>query len=298
MVHVIFLLMFLIDVVIGDWIEVTKVGHSNTKQLVGPKRLLTATPPSYKVTLDRPTSLYEITTIKKSAPIKQNEGEKLIYNNNETKKINLTNSKITHESDEEEILIEDEKINEPNFTQETKDDNISLEDDDDDDESTDEDSDEQNNKRVSVISIIRHVQTQLLDFKGRTLQAKVEHLEKLRDNMIYEIKYQISNMLNPPKENQSESRLFKDESGEYHMEYPSNEGALMTIGLLTFAVFLIKLVLKLIYIFKLKQQNYYPITTTTPVSIFLRKTKREIEQDDKIEESVRILRYLEEYSPS
>jgi len=30
---------------------------------------------------------------------------------------------------------------------------------------------------------------------------------------------------------------------EHQMDYPSNEGALMTIGFLTFAVFLIKLVL-------------------------------------------------------
>lgn len=38
-----------------------------------------------------------------------------------------------------------------------------------------------------------------------------------------------------------ETREYKEE--HYHMDFPSNEGALMTIGFLTFAVFLIKLVL-------------------------------------------------------
>lgn len=39
----------------------------------------------------------------------------------------------------------------------------------------------------------------------------------------------------------SETREYKGE--HYHMDFPSNEGALMTIGFLTFSVFLIKLIL-------------------------------------------------------
>lgn len=38
----------------------------------------------------------------------------------------------------------------------------------------------------------------------------------------------------------TQARDYKDDS---HVDFPSNEGALMTIGFLTFAVFLIKLVM-------------------------------------------------------
>lgn len=44
-----------------------------------------------------------------------------------------------------------------------------------------------------------------------------------------------------PSNKNVETREYKEE--HHHMDFPSNEGALMTIGFLTFAVFLIKLVL-------------------------------------------------------
>lgn len=40
----------------------------------------------------------------------------------------------------------------------------------------------------------------------------------------------------------SEARGYHDDD-DTHMDFPSNEGALMTIGFLTFGVFLIKLVI-------------------------------------------------------
>ncbi|XP_050296453.1 uncharacterized protein LOC126736231 [Anthonomus grandis grandis] len=134
-----------------------------------------------------------------------------------------------------------------------------------------------------TMSVFRHIQDQLLDFKGRTFDAKVDHLKKLRDTILYEIKHRISKLFKPFNDPSSARTLYKDD-GEHHIDYPSHEGALMTIGFLTFAVFLIKLVLKLIYTLKMKQQFYQTTTTTTPVSIFLRE-----------EETARILKSIEEY---
>lgn len=53
----------------------------------------------------------------------------------------------------------------------------------------------------------------------------------------------MTNLWGPSDQNR-QARGYKD---EHHMDFPSNEGALMTIGFLTFAVFLIKLVLVKFY---------------------------------------------------
>lgn len=50
----------------------------------------------------------------------------------------------------------------------------------------------------------------------------------------------ISKLWKREQDDKNEARGYKD---EHEMDFPSNEGALMTIGFLTFAVFLIKLVI-------------------------------------------------------
>ncbi|KAJ8953053.1 hypothetical protein NQ314_007428 [Rhamnusium bicolor] len=98
----------------------------------------------------------------------------------------------------------------------------------------------------------------------------------------------IIRLWNPPEK--SEARGYKDEDS--HMDFPSNGGALMTIGFLTFAVFLIKLVIKLVHALKYKQQYYGMPTTTTAASVvFLKRRKR----DEDEQESAKILQYIEEF---
>ncbi|KAL1501150.1 hypothetical protein ABEB36_006534 [Hypothenemus hampei] len=144
--------------------------------------------------------------------------------------------------------------------------------------------------KSNVLNVLKNFQRQLTDFKGTfSLEAKVERLKELRDDILHEIKFRISRLFKPLPS--SESRFYQDLDHDRHdhLDYPSNEGALMTIGFLTFAVFLIKLVLKLIYTLKLKQQYYYYQSTTTPGSIFLKK-------EDNLEESAKIMRYIQEYN--
>lgn len=50
-----------------------------------------------------------------------------------------------------------------------------------------------------------------------------------------------------PKKN--EDRSARDYKDDYHVEFPSNEGALITIAFLTFAVALIKLVLVILLLY-------------------------------------------------
>ncbi|XP_048517804.1 uncharacterized protein LOC125502719 [Dendroctonus ponderosae] len=144
----------------------------------------------------------------------------------------------------------------------------------------------------TFINALNNIQSHLMDFKGKSLQVKVQHLEKLKNDLLHDIKHRISGWSSVVDgQDKFESRLYKNSYfDEHHMDYPSNESALMTIGFLTFAVFLIKLVLKLIYALKMKQQFHYQ-TTTTPASIFLKNVRRDDDQ------STRIMQYLEEYSP-
>lgn len=86
------------------------------------------------------------------------------------------------------------------------------------------------------------------------------------------------------QEERADAREYKN----YHheMDFPSNEGALMTIGFLTFAVFLIKLILKLISALKTKYNTYYNGSDATS---YLGRKRRFVEGGNDI------LQLIEEY---
>lgn len=111
----------------------------------------------------------------------------------------------------------------------------------------------------NFLTIIGMVQDTLLRTKNRNIGNKLLFLKNLRDSLLINIgkliAFKISEchitlsiyseekmraVWQPPNKSE-ETREYKEE--HYHMDFPSNEGALMTIGFLTFAVFLIKLVL-------------------------------------------------------
>ncbi|CAG9565782.1 unnamed protein product [Danaus chrysippus] len=64
-----------------------------------------------------------------------------------------------------------------------------------------------------------------------------------------------------PDEEERPSRRARD-TGRGHVEFPSSEGALMSISFLTFAVFLIKLVLQVIHTYKNKTMMVTPAVVT------------------------------------
>lgn len=115
-------------------------------------------------------------------------------------------------------------------------------------------------------------------------------------------------LLWPNPKNDRQAREYHQE--EDHLDFPSNEGALMTIGFLTFAVFLIKLVLvtvlkvhksfyayslfcfqKLIHALKSKYNNYNNDMTTTMSTYFGRKKRA----DEHYENAVKILNLIDQY---
>lgn len=173
---------FLFGLALSEWIEITKVGNSNTKPL-GNVQFLVAkliktiildglskasqTFPSY----EQKPLLYEITT-KDEDELKTTE--------------NLKGE--TRYSDEYEVEVENYPTSSESEESFTKDINESqIERSDDNYEDDDEEDGSEENVASGFMPLIKNVQNQLLDFKGRTLNAKIQHLKKLRDNILYEI---------------------------------------------------------------------------------------------------------------
>ncbi|CAH0551229.1 unnamed protein product [Brassicogethes aeneus] len=136
------------------------------------------------------------------------------------------------------------------------------------------------------LPLVKSIQKNLLKNEGKSVINKISILKNLKDTILMNLNDKISKLWMPQEVNR-EARGYKD---EHHMEFPSNEGALMTIGFLTFAVFLIKLVLKLIYALKYKKEYYSTSTTTTTVATLFIRKRRDIE-----EENNRILQLIEEF---
>ncbi|XP_076257894.1 uncharacterized protein LOC143194962 isoform X2 [Rhynchophorus ferrugineus] len=135
---------------------------------------------------------------------------------------------------------------------------------------------------TSILTLFKQLNDNVLSFNDNSLDGKIKRLEELRDNLSYEIRNKINLLWK--NDDHEHGRSYKDYLDYNHnMEFPSNEGALMSIGFLTFSVFLIKLVLKLIYTLKYKQRpDLLPVSSTTPASIFLKRNNRAIQ--DQIEE--------------
>lgn len=140
----------------------------------------------------------------------------------------------------------------PNLTSEKSD----YEQDEEEEEEEDYDDSDAREGSSNFLPFISMVQDSLLKTENKNIRNKLSFLRNLRDNLLINIgelfqhreTFESSLPFTEermralwPIPEKTETREYKDE--HYHMDFPSNEGALMTIGFLTFAVFLIKLVL-------------------------------------------------------
>ncbi|KAK4885134.1 hypothetical protein RN001_001405 [Aquatica leii] len=131
---------------------------------------------------------------------------------------------------------------------------------------------------TSFIPFLSKIQGVLMKNAHKNKKSKLNVLSGLRDHLLYEIESRISYLWKPTS-HARESRDYKDDS---HMNFPSNESALITIGFLTFAVFLIKLVMQLM--------NAISAHSTT--TMVVGRKRREPLNDDVL----RILNHIEQYT--
>ncbi|CAH1968982.1 unnamed protein product [Acanthoscelides obtectus] len=145
----------------------------------------------------------------------------------------------------------------------------------------------------SFMDFLKSAQKTLLQYKMNTYRSKMSVLKHLKDVLTLNINEKIANF--KLIDGNSEARTYKEE--EHPMDYHSSEGALMTIGFLTFSVFLIKLVIKLVHLLKYKSQYYYgmnTVTTTTPATVVFLKRKGRMNdmEDDHITKIIEYTEYL------
>ncbi|KAB0804744.1 hypothetical protein PPYR_01714 [Photinus pyralis] len=131
---------------------------------------------------------------------------------------------------------------------------------------------------TSFIPYLSRVQYDLMKNAHKNKESKWNVLQNLRDHLLIEIEKRISQIGTKKAEGRG-ARDFKDHDS--HVDFPSNESALITIGFLTFAVFLIKIVMHLI-------QTLGTTTTTTSG----RKRREVIDNDDVL----RILQHVEQFT--
>ncbi|XP_013135449.1 PREDICTED: uncharacterized protein LOC106100930 [Papilio polytes] len=104
----------------------------------------------------------------------------------------------------------------------------------------------------------------------RTFKSKLRYLEDLRDSLLADIDTRIESAF-PDDDERRQRRAAGVSRG--HVEFPSSESALMTISFLTFAVFLIKLVLQVIHTYKAKTMMVTPaVVATVGRAVFKKST--------------------------
>ncbi|XP_026486706.2 uncharacterized protein LOC113393838 [Vanessa tameamea] len=93
----------------------------------------------------------------------------------------------------------------------------------------------------------------------RTFKSKIKYLEGLKTTILTSIEERVENIWPDDIEHRgSRKRRARSAEARGHIEFPSSETTLMTISFLTFAVFLIKLVLQVIHTYKNKTMMVAP----------------------------------------
>ncbi|XP_015837029.1 uncharacterized protein LOC103313573 isoform X1 [Tribolium castaneum] len=135
--------------------------------------------------------------------------------------------------------------------------------------------------------LLNTIQQTLTHNAKKSLKSKISLLTNLRDNLLANIDERMGSLWRS-----SDDDLVEARGHDHEMDFPSNEGALMTIGFLTFAVFLIKLVLKLIQALKNKTNNGTMMNGGTTATAFIGRKRRQLEDEY---DNLKILQFIEDY---
>ncbi|KPI92138.1 hypothetical protein RR46_13359 [Papilio xuthus] len=128
------------------------------------------------------------------------------------------------------------------------------------------------NPMETLIKFLKMVSQTIKHGTRRTFKSKIRYLEDLRDTLMANIEARIDSAFPDDSDDRRRRRSARLES-RGHVEFPSSESALMTISFLTFAVFLIKLVLQVIHTYKAKTMMVTPaVVATVGRTVFKKST--------------------------
>ncbi|TGZ45864.1 uncharacterized protein LOC112460468 [Temnothorax curvispinosus] len=141
--------------------------------------------------------------------------------------------------------------------------------------------------------IFQYLPIDLLKSVHRTLQSqpgsiegKLYFLKTFEKTLMSEIESRLTTSMAPSRKIRGAD--YHDDHDDHSLGFPSTEGTLMAISFLTFAVYLVRLVMLL-----LRNMNM-PTTTTTAATVFLGKRKRSTDLDD---DTARILSNINSFVP-
>ncbi|CAH2238132.1 uncharacterized protein LOC120632200 [Pararge aegeria] len=96
----------------------------------------------------------------------------------------------------------------------------------------------------------------------RSFKSKIKYLKSLKTTLLTSIEDQIDRAWPNDPDARGAARSTRSAQARGHVEFPSSESTLMTISFLTFAVFVIKLVLQVIHTYKNKTMMVTPAVVT------------------------------------
>ncbi|XP_059048321.1 uncharacterized protein LOC131843654 [Achroia grisella] len=122
-------------------------------------------------------------------------------------------------------------------------------------------------KMGNVIKFMKVVAETISKNSHRSVDSKIKYLENLKNTIVANIEYRIETLWPDdtvdPKNTIRRKARAAQQMARGHVEIPSAESALMTISFLTFAVYLIKLVLQVIQTYKNKTMMVAPAVVAT-----------------------------------
>ncbi|XP_031770116.2 uncharacterized protein LOC116413710 [Galleria mellonella] len=123
-------------------------------------------------------------------------------------------------------------------------------------------------KMGNVLKFMKIVAETISKNSHRSVDGKIKYLENLKDTILANIEYRLDKLwpddaAAPRNTARRRTRAAQGEARGHHVEIPSAESALMTISFLTFAVYLIKLVLQVIQTYKNKTMMVAPAVVAT-----------------------------------
>ncbi|XP_063387720.1 uncharacterized protein LOC134673648 [Cydia fagiglandana] len=127
-------------------------------------------------------------------------------------------------------------------------------------------SDTKPNTMENVLKFAKVVADTITRNTRKSVSSKLRYLEDLKDTIMVNIEDRIEYLWPDDTGGSAARRRRWSRSAEargHHVEFPSSESALMTISFLTFAVYLIKLVLQIIQTYKNKTMMVTPAVFAT-----------------------------------
>lgn len=160
---------------------------------------------------------------------------------------------------------------------------------------------------TNFLKFLKNIQDSFATRTAKNINDKVKMLREFRDNLMMTINQRIKNLWRAQpktktinKNNRMKRTVHSGMGWEpgHAMDFPSAEGALLSISFLTFAVFLIKLVLQVVHTIKMKKYALMRDPEANGNVVIKRRMTRENNADDLMFSEHFLRSSIEQFEPN